>query len=193
MKEHPILFSTAMVHAILSGEKTQTRRVVKPPPDGITALNISGRAWGFGDSTGMRKSQRSCPFGAAGDVLWVRETWHDLGGLGVIVFKADPNVEKTVTGIRWKPSIHLPRRAARIFLEITGVRCERLTDISEADARAEGVQREHTGIGPGYGWSYRYGFMNLWDSINGPRGFGWEKNPWVWVIEFKKIAGGKSE
>jgi hypothetical protein len=86
---------------------------------------------------------------------------------------------------RWRPSIHMPRHVSRITLEITGVRVERVKDISEMDARAEGVQKKHdvTHID----WEYRANFKPLWDSINAERGYGWDANPWVWVIEFRRV------
>lgn len=187
MKERPILFSGPMVRALLEGRKTQTRRVVKyknirqTPPMGKM---FSG---GFeGDSI--------CPYGQPGDRLYVRETWKQAFPVtdysyGVI-YAADKwqslGMAEYCGG--WKPSIHMPRWASRITLEIVSVRVERVLNISEADARAEGVEPEIDGWNlKGEVYAYWKGFAILWDSINKKRGFGWEKNPWVWIIEFKRI------
>jgi hypothetical protein len=128
-----------------------------------------------------------CPFGAVGDQLWVRETFAGDYGCGFIYAADHPNSdirkgdlddgEQTLR--RWTPSIHMPRDASRITLEIVGVRVERLNDISEADAMAEGVTK-----GPLDPWQST-AFMRLWESINGPES--WAANPWVWVLEFKKV------
>lgn len=88
--------------------------------------------------------------------------------------------------LTWKPSIHMPRWASRITLEVTGVRVERVRDITEDDARAEGANQDPID-GPEQGGSYKLGFWDIWDSINAKRGFGWEVNPWVWVYEFKRV------
>lgn len=186
MKERPILFSGAMVRAILEGKKTQTRRVCKfalPP----------GR---FADSAVMRMFG-GCPYGQAGDRLWVRETWASMAENNMChvaddeyVYRAtSPEFGETFEGWRWRPSIHMPRAVSRITLEITGVRAERVQEISEEDAQAEGCAGvAYSGPDGGDGvlpsWEYR----QLWDSINGKRGFGWDVNPWVWVIEFRRIA-----
>lgn len=185
MKERPILFSGPMVNAILENRKTQTRRVVKPQPERDPACGV----W-FPATTAKRKRHYAneehfrrglpidwSPYGVVGDRLWVREAWQD--GNGGIYYRAD--------GIHpgpWKPAIHMPRWASRITLEITGVRVERLQDISNDDARAEGVP-EWDGDEPG---DYRGSFRDVWDSINGKR-HPWSSNPWVWVREFKRIGG----
>lgn len=167
MKERPILFSGPMVRAILDGRKTQTRRVVKP------------RQGMLDDWTGL-----PCPYGKPGDRLWVRETCYFEQPHGEVIYRADPGSEKALdpefTGLRWRPSIHMPRWASRITLEIVNVRVERLQDIRVDDARAEGVTAK---------WPV-HGFRNLWQSING---FGsWDANPWVWVVEFRNMerSGG---
>jgi hypothetical protein len=216
-KERPILFSGPMVRAILDGRKTQTRRVIKPqPPQWIDELHggqLSGRApyelenednqivgWGFQDERG---TYWRVPYGNPGDRLWVREAWavvphvtdngpkHRAKGDGTgVTWRADWNANPS--GFKWKPSIHMPRWASRITLEITAVRVERLNDISEADAIAEGAERpvlsatELNGmpVHPMTG-SYADGFQDLWGSINGPES--WAANPWVWVIEFQKV------
>ncbi len=202
MKETPILFSTPMVQAILNGKKTQTRRVIKPQPK-----QAPFRSDDVTDS----------PFGTYGDRLWVRETWteyHTVNYIkradgrsfsevsdGCIAYKADGyesindlkehiqlmsecDLEAVETN-RWRPSIHMPKKYARIWLNVIRVRAERLQDISEVDARAEGVEPLSSN-GLDFD-SYHNSFIHLWDSINKKRGFGWDKNPWVWVVEFRRI------
>ena len=187
MKERPILFSGPMVRAILEGRKTQTRRVIKPQPTSDHGLVFEGIAPGkFG---AVSDGEITCPYGTIGDRLWVKETHHvrDAGyvdGTGRdIVYKADD--EDFPYG--WTPSIHMPRWASRINLEITGIRVERLQDISEEDAKAEGVG-VHGGWNADeteYGVNARGPFSRLWDSINAKR-HPWASNPWVWVIEFRR-------
>lgn len=129
-----------------------------------------------------------CPYGKSGDILWVRETWQyvdipdDYTGY---VYKASGGLDWEMSNDEWiwRPSIFMPRAACRIFLQITDVRVERLQDISEADAIAEGVEK--LGLYPGYDISSRGKFNGLWTNINGAES--WEKNPWVWVISFKRI------
>lgn len=188
MKERPILFSGPMVRAILEGRKTQTRRLVKGSPVRVT--QFIGRddkpTHEFGlhltHDRVINKHVR-CPFGQPGGRLWVRETWakNDKG----IFFKADFS-EATINAAppdwKWKPSIHLKRSDARLTLEVTGVRVERLQDISEDDAKAEGVEQ----LARSAGTNYRGAFQHLWDSLNKARA-SWESNPWVWVVEFKPI------
>jgi hypothetical protein len=213
MKERPILFSSEMVRAILDGRKTQTRRVVNPQPDMVTRkgepvafksierINPETREFEIlthvpGEPNKKYCRQIKCPFGQVGDRLWVRETWADTTYFdpndGGFVYKAtDPNWAD-MEGWKWKPSIHMPREASRLTLEITGVRVERLNNISEGDAIAEGIES----IGRGCWKDYRhqnnapwctsvYSFKSLWDSINSKK-HPWANNDWVWVIEFKK-------
>jgi hypothetical protein len=194
MKERPILFSGPMVRAILEGRKSQTRRVVKHRNDSC------------GDPIMPNDPRMPCPFGGPGDRLWVRETWCCENPAYVaqykeepwrgspdpdnarILYAADPVHQNA--GCSWRPSIFLPRWASRITLEVTGVRVERLQDISEADAMAEGVTQ---GVYRGPTGSIVAtcedqvveGYRDLWESINGP-GF-WDANPWVWVVEFKRV------
>jgi hypothetical protein len=200
MKERPILFSAPMVRAILAGTKTQTRRVVKPQPPGTVlsptmvardAAAPSGYSFISDEYDDMLLT---CPYGAPGDRLWVRETWGrdqaDNGGdrhWNRIVYRADPGEQALDNGtpVPWKPSIHMPRWASRITLEVTGVRVERLQDISVADAMAEGVVEVNEnlrGLEPCMEW--RYAYEDLWESINGAGS--WDANPWVWVVEFKR-------
>ena len=190
-REHPILFSGPMVRAILDGRKTQTRRVVKPQPD------VSE---GYGGCTRLMFKKRNgeallnealnapspllypllCPYGDVGDRLWVRETW-SMGGNGPF-FKATDS-DGTVH-VAWRPSIHMPRWASRLSLEVTGVRVERVEDITEDDALAEGCFNEKENDGELPSQVYR----RLWNSLNAKRGFGWDVNPWVWVISFSQSA-----
>jgi len=185
--ERPILFSGEMVRALLEGRKMQTRRIIKPQPDiaDPELEKVLPAAWedGFIDV--------ECPYGIIGDRLWVRETFCEF--LDDYIYKAD---EKLPPYHKWKPSIHMPRTACRIALEITGVRIERLQDISEDDALAEGIFKStydnyfHSTLHPVKGtyqcWvSARQAFEMLWKSINGVNS--WEENPWVWVIEFRRV------
>jgi hypothetical protein len=211
MKERPILFNAEMVKAIISGRKTQTRRVLKvqPDEDGLLLFLPSSR-W-------LDTSEReyNCPFGNVGDQLWVRETFSLLGNEdgcpvdwndNIVTDKKDaariykascwqkpnnygiwsvPDREIEFDGA-WTPSIHMPRWASRIDLLITNVRAERLRSMSEDDARAEGVIAASGPMEAGLA------FRELWDSIYGPES--WQANPWVWVIEFEHLrAGGKHE
>jgi hypothetical protein len=197
MKERPILFSGSMVRALLAGTKTQTRRVAKPVrhPD-------LGNVYAPGALVLEHEPQhvidRCCPYGRPGDRLWVREAFmHEPAdfcweaGVSIpcrpaeTVYRADfPNSQP---GEGWKPSIHMPRNLSRILLEITSVHVERLQDISEADALAEGVP--HSLNLPG-GRFARENFEHLWWTINGDGS--WESNPWVWVVEFKRVQQASS-
>lgn len=191
MKERPILFSGPMVRAILDGTKTQTRRVVKPqfaadaipvempatdPAGGWVVPGHSGVWWC--DAAANPDDVRRCPYGQPGDRLWVREAWARtrVFGAEMVVYREGDN--RTDYGGPWKPSIHMPRWASRITLEITSVRVERLQDISEADAIAEGVYTDPAS--PAYD-----AYAQLWDEINGPGS--WAANPWVWVLEFRRL------
>ena len=200
MKERPILFSAPMVRAILSGRKTQTRRLMKPQPHAGVRRSVFVRS-GLEDGHGR---ELRCPHGAPGTRLWVREQFSYSYGTGVedrspCWYWADGQPDYG-DWARPAPSIRMPRWASRITLEVTGVRVERLQEISYADAMAEGV--EHWVIGDGwreYGLppsveaagthplrSARDSFASLWESINGPGS--WKANPWVWVIEFRRVS-----
>ena len=189
MKERPILFSGPMVRVILDGRKTMTRMVVKPQPTVDHGLVFEGIALGkFG---AVSDSVIACPYGTIGDRLWVRETWATTEQAGVhpsdaeILYRAtDPDWE-TWDGWRWSPSIFMPRWASRLTLRIMSVSVERVQDITEADAKAEGVVPVPGTEGNSH--SYRWPFCLLWDSINAGRGFGWDANPWVWVIGFEVV------
>lgn len=197
MKACPILFSGPMVRALLDGRKTQTRRVMKHPeyygcPTGDcphwkqTECNEAMQVNAVPD----------CPYGKPGDLLWVRETWcnvddRQFGGAVWVDYKATPrysaempagweNEPDSVEALSWKPSIHMPRWASRLTLEITGVRVERLQDISEADAMAEGDPKQGLIASEN---THRDWYQSLWESINGHGS--WDANPWVWVLEFR--------
>jgi hypothetical protein len=179
MKERPILFSGPMVRAILDGKKTQTRRVVKPQPVWVAEPNAPFKTTDA-DPNGMI----NCQYGYSGDRLWVRETFMPMPHLNA---KAFYRASDQLVGGKWKPSIHMPRKLSRIMLEITGIRVERLQDISESDAIAEGVNvhPDHYGRPRNSIYSPVQAYRDLWESINGP--LSWDANPWVWVIEFRRI------
>ncbi len=164
MKERPIMFSGEMVRAILEGRKTQTRRVWKRP-------ELRKADWEIGDSS------IACPYGEVGDRLWVRETW--CGGQHGMPVHYKASWTEHEYGPAWKPSIHMPRKYSRITLEITGVRVERVQDMSVEDAINEGIGL--SSVDP------LGSFGQLWDSINAKCGYGWGVNPWVWVVEFKRV------
>ena len=176
MKERPILFSAPMVRAILVGTKTQTRRVVKLGPSG--RAHFGGRNWHLGDPDVIK----ACPYGQLGDRLWVREAWmpveHDSQP---VRYRAS---NPSYAG-KWRPSIHMPRWASRILLEIGSVRVERLLDISEADAEAEGVDFIRRVPDVDETMTAVELYEALWESINGPGS--WDANPFVWCVEFKRV------
>lgn len=204
IKERPILFSGPMVRAILEGRKTQTRRIVKPRHDFVVddSEDATNRVYYPCYVTGEPEPEEvPCPYGRIGERLWVRETWaivpavsddglkHKAKGDGTgATWRADWNGNPS--GFTWKPSIHMPRWASRITLEITGVRVERLNDISEADAYAEGITipshyRFASNGRPEDRNEARVTFETLWETINGVGS--WRFNPWVWVVEFKRL------
>jgi hypothetical protein len=214
IKERPILFSAQMIRAILENRKTQTRRVLKvQPPDEYyqfsTCVSTTGDKRDEGrhhwvliaedgcNITDAKQPYFSCPYGQPGDRLWVRETWA-WPGEEEVIYRADPEfaalVEKWKTDpnypqIKWSPAIFCPRKFSRITLEITKVRVERLQDITcggvmlPSDIVAEGCPRDIAGDGDK---EIKY-WVDLWNSINNKRGFGWDANPFVWVIEFRKL------
>jgi len=207
MKEQPIIFSTKMVRAILNGQKTQTRRVVRPQPTGsvrVSPFVPSGLEDGHG-------KEIRCPY-TIGDHLWVRESIgihvRPSDGIeGVCIYRADlPDGPDVTFEPHWTPSIHMPRWASRITLDITAVHLEHLQKISDSDAKAEGVQKNWIGddCPPEYAdeWmnytpndkegfpclSAKESYRTLWDAINGEReGCNWESDPWVWVVEYKIV------
>lgn len=200
MKIHPILFTTPMVEAILDKTKTQTRRFVEPFFEDSLHLCRDGKAE-YGEGTIVE-----CPYGGIGDILWVRETFcltqpkdpetyyfgYKCGANSHSDYPASEKYNYSIPDV-WKPSIHMPKEACRIFLQITGLRVERLHDISANDAKSEGIKF----VSDVAGWecyqrkdaiypiSPRRSFFYLFMSIYGM--FKWEKNPWVWVIEFKRV------
>jgi len=202
MKERPILFSGPMVRAILEGRKTQTRRVVMPQPslvDGDGVAFFDGHGQG---GRGSRDRIIGCPYGAPGDRLWVRETWglfdtqpSDGPERATVFYRADPDLHPNFLKYQlWRPSIHIPRWASRLTLEVTGVRVQRVQEISEVDAAAEGAGTAAFEVEVPVRAAplrspecHKAGFAILWDSINAKRGYGWDANPWVWMIELQRI------
>ncbi|MBH2762319.1 morphogenetic protein [Serratia marcescens] len=215
MKERPVIFNGEMVRAILDGRKTKTRRPINPQPtlSERTGFNWKGAAYGIGSTyrdtvRNFANCFKTCPFGRVGDRLWVREAYQGPlfnfdqmetyledtskferpefceyradGGRTPEYYDADDNLR-----YGWKPSIHMPRWASRITLEITTVRVERLNDISEEDARAEGCCYGRGGGVPDFAVTPADHFPTLWASIYGEES--WRANPWVWVIEFRRV------
>lgn len=208
-REIPILFSTPMVQAILEWRKGMTRRT-----RGLKLINDNIDDWEFVNLVVNAKGELhahfwnnrqdipkfiKCPYGKPGDILWVRESFcHYTTDTGFEIpatyrFKTDENI----TGEeKWKPSIHMPKEAARIWLQVEEVRLERLQDISEEDARNEGVEKlSSTVFGKPLYMDYmgdepttntRVSFETLWESINGAES--WDANPWVWVVKFKFLS-----
>lgn len=206
MKFRPILFSTPMVQAKLENRKNQTRRT-----KGLEEINENPDEWVceklehepaflfFNKEKEDYMVEIKCPYGNVGDVLWVRESWQE------VLFKDEPTkylykANPMHDAMKWKPSIHMPKAACRLFLRVKNVRVERLQDISESDAIAEGIEKVFWGPDShfiGYfdyiekceisGFKYpKDSFKSLWDSINADK-MPWSKNPWVWVVEFEPI------
>lgn len=221
MAEHPILFSGALVRAILRGRKTQTRRAVRladgaGQPGAIAHLH--GREWAatwghvpqsptdHGGVPWVHRELIRCPYGEPGDLLWVRETWARVPAAAFRCSREDDGsmVPHRVspdgrwwalyragwTRVKpadcWRPSIHMPRWASRLTLRVTEVRVERLQDISEDDAEAEGVDPYEYPSGP-LAPSHRGAFFELWDKLNAQRA-PWRSNPWVWVVSFERVT-----
>jgi len=225
VRERPILFSAPMVRSILADEKTQTRRVITPQPE--PCMDLPGRAWyqrdrrlRWCDYTHEEFIAR-CPYGAAGDRLWVRETLRGDGQpgnrrVGIVRYGADGEMvlvccgcgsvhctcfdedQPTRMDLVWEwerpvvPSIFMPRWASRILLEITDVRAERLQDIrhKDADLEAEGIELGPSELFPHTNRADKLArhFKNLWDSLNAKRGYGFDVNPWVWAITFRRVT-----
>ncbi|EOM9828990.1 hypothetical protein ACNGWT_004992 [Klebsiella pneumoniae] len=202
--ERGMIFNAEMVRALLSGRKTQTRRIIKPQPEATLSGSLSGK-WLSRPLNGLLLPKIEdiaihCPFGSVGDRIWVREAFrvHSRAtDVATLVYKASERnswteqtrrvpvavCNKPATPEKWTPSLHMPRWASRILLEITGVRVERLRSMSQDDARAEGVIAASGPMEAGLA------FRELWDSIYGEES--WKANPWVfWVIEFKRVEGG---
>lgn len=191
-----------MVRAILEKRKTQTRRIIKPQPEYYTK---NGTKYTSFQKTTLPVAKGydliayldnplyigECPYGEIGQKLWVRETWGICPDYNEPRYKADKGMDRIAVGGKWKPSIFMPKKYARIWLEVTGLKLERLQDISEKDAMAEGISwtKQHHPLG-----TYNYGkssakraFQELWNSVNKKRGYSWEINPWVWAIGFERI------
>jgi hypothetical protein len=213
MREHPILFSTEMVLANKAGRKTKTRRIFKDHPQLASDISkVDLKQW-FVDHYDYIMS--FCPYGKPGDILWVREGFSPKYVKGCLqefklryptnhpwLYKADtPDRKSGYAAHPWKPSIHMPKEAARIWLKVTNVRVERLQDITESDAIAEGVRKSE---GKGYyldylaehskvtqfiykaGFTAKQSFRTLWELIHGPTS--WRNNPWVWVVEYTLLS-----
>ena len=218
MDVKPILFNTEMVRAILEGRKTVTRRVVKPQPEGRPVPMTKDSCWpGCFAIQGTEKVVR--PPYQPGDILWVRETWriqsahrfeadakieYKAGGpMGKVKFKCRSDYDcfiwnQPVGEGKWKPSIHMPREAARIFLRVTGVRVERLQDMRLKDCEKEGVQLNFVESADLVMGSIRARerFSGVWDSTIKPKdlaSYGWNANPWVWVFDFERISKEEAE
>jgi len=205
MKEHPIPFNAEMVRAILDGRKTQTRRPVKHCLKANVGDACNVRWCGERNhwqeyAAGGAWLDLKCPHGVPGDRLWVRETHRQLSGWWGEHQRAAPLEYRasweTRSDIPWRRSIHMPRWASRITLEVTAVRVERVQDVSEADAKAEGItplDGELGGLGDylaaSTGCKYKPAFSAIWDSIYTKHGFDWDANPWVWVVEFRRLEG----
>lgn len=229
MKQRPIFFNTEQVQAILAGRKTQTRRIAKPQPHSeFTHAEFETNGWAFyetdkdtddngrfPDANGFEHV--TCPYGQPGDRLWVRERFYKYTGTQPGVnpkfrYFADGEIDQSDLRLwtAWdsKPSIHMPKEAARIFLQIEEIRVERLHDITEADALAEGILQEkhefvtfpgkpsiwqrkdylktaETGVPHYKTITAQASFSTLWQSIHGSES--WDANPWVFVITFQKI------
>lgn len=210
MTERPILFSAPMVRAILAGRKTQTRRPVRElPGDHGGPVGDHVKFWRRGEEDSIRwcgcdglgsLGWLLCPLGEPGDLLWVRETWAYFGGdeylyqrdPGAVQYRSDATALDSPAGGRWRPSIHMPKWASRIWLRVTDVRVERVQDITEDDARADGVEPKCSHL---EGWSavianreavmpsHSEEFARTWRSIYGES---WDRNDWVWRIVFER-------
>ena len=221
--EKPILFKTEMVQAILAGKKSMTRRIIKPQPNGqlkcVIKHETKGRScWMEDNADQLSKDFKFHKYYEVGDILWVRETWAKLcrvdengythydeetiyyaadGGPSIDLYDADGFLLDD-QNMKWRPSIFMPRYAARLFLKVKDIRVERLQDITEEDARSEGIK--WTNEGPLHAHYLNHNlnaflnfktskeaFSSLWDNINLKRGYGWGINPWVWVVEFERV------
>ena len=191
MKERPILFNAEMVNAVLSGRKTQTRRLFKFQTEDHVELATGSDGRHCADDFENDLQYFECPYGKIGDQIWVRETFSETDYR--TAYRADINDGIHCIVEKWTPSIHMPRWASRIQLEITGVRVERLNDISEEDAVAEGCDKSKSVAARTIGWCETpvRAFNRLWKQIYGADS--WQSNPWVWVVEFKKIETSVSQ
>lgn len=200
MKQRPIIMSVESVQAILDGRKTQTRRVVKNNPKNIFKFNCTKliekglEFFGFcGEDKRVISKHIKCPYGKKGDRLWVKESFHKYEEDGEHIVYKNPKeptrvfkrFESYEVG-KWNSPLFMPRSLSRLTLEITNIRVERLQDITEDDAIAEGIKPL---LVPPDGGSQPYveGYRYLWDKLNAKRGYSWESNPFVWVIEFRRL------
>ncbi len=194
----PILFNTEMVRAILNGQKIQTRRIMKPQP-----MFYTGRKYIFKDHECPKKWEQCDNIidtyrYQKGDILYVRETWSEGWEEGTYIYKADDKLADNPlfeysTKLIYKPSIHMPKEAARIFLKVTNVRIANLQDITDEEAKKEGANFKN---GKNVGWKEKIErtaiqrFAEIWDKTikKSELGiYGWNANPWVWVIEFERV------
>lgn len=190
MNERAIIFSREMTLAILAGRKTETRRPVKRGIEIGTALRGSQIFFNAHDAKGFLVQ---CPYGRQGDRLWVKETWGYRSTLSISLCEGECShrhlayrfSEPDAMVWHWTPPLYMPRWASRITLEITATLIERVQDITERGAIAEGVMPcGHDGY---HTDQHRCAFRTLWDRINQKRGFAWAINPWVWVIKFRRV------
>ena len=221
MKERPILFSAPIVRALLAGTKTQTRRVVKLIDLSKHEINsdwYKDKIWSWRVERGGMWTDYTekgllakCPYGQPGDRLWVKETTVNVEAHGFVgpVYAESPEgeayrqwglgpnpVEVEPEDVKLRPSLFMTRKMARLLLEVTAVRVERLQEISEEDAKAEGIEEVEPGMWKSYhkegvvGWSsvndQIMSYRTLWESINGPGS--WDANPWVWVVDFRRVT-----
>jgi hypothetical protein len=206
MKERPIIFSAESVKAILDGRKTQTRRVAKGvgyineyreigwEPAFTTAkwytsiaidrdgMEVPGKEV-FGVHSEDGEYGLPCPYGAPGDRLWVREKFIKIKIFDKEQALYSDTIPPELMPVKWESPMYMPRKYSRLTLEIVNVRCEQLKSITRNDVQAEGYYEENSiGID-------RLGFIMAWNALNAKRGFGWDRNPWVWVLEFKQMKG----
>ncbi len=184
LKEKPITFRTDMVQATLAGNKTNIRRVIKPQPKHIQILRNGKIETSFDGGFDCDVKYIKCPY-EIGQPLWVRETFSIDRNKYIYRANDIDILQKEGMQLKWKSSRYMPRKAARLFLKITNIRIERIQDISQKDAKAEGVTKQYIPCPPGE--DYKLEFSYLWDSINMKRGYGWDLNPHVWIYDFEVI------
>jgi len=180
MHTKPILFSAPMVRAILDGRKTQTRRVIRPQPEHVEWFE---RQKGWCARVSPQQYEMVKAFAAPGDILWVRERFRIEQGSPCYFTACPCGLEGKHGEKGWKPSIHMPRWACRVWLEVIDVRVERVREISGVDIQAEGLPVAFDVPGA---FDALDRFADLWDSLNAKRGYSWASNPWVWRIEFRR-------
>lgn len=197
VSERPIIFSDPLIRAILRDEKTETRRVITPQPKQCRPAQVHGEKTGdwFAEELERHRDRLfrarwKCPYGKPGWHLWVRECWAYaadnpvMGSEGEVAYRATDAGWDSCEGFRWRPSIHMPRWASRINLLVRDISVERLHEITEEAAKAEGVDAIPDAPAA---LSQRTSFARLWDKINAKRGYGWDSDPWVWVVRFQLI------